>query len=735
MSRQGSPVTLDRDGRGSSCPSPQVNSSIQNWLENLGLSEYIVLFRQYRTLEDILNWSEVDIRDLGVRNGGHRARMISSLVMIRESSARRMRTRLQDIGTFEKSPSHAAVSSNHRPSYNTVPYNRGSSFQNLTDYSAQPGTSHAENLAINPWYHGGISRQVAEHLVSGDGKFLVRDSFTQRGDFVLTACWRGAPLHFVVNRITLPGQAKVMYHFEEEPFDSVTNLIQYYVHNGKPVTATSGTVISIPVIRSGFFPTADNMNRGEVLATSGENGTMKRRTGSVPLLNFDDDEPEEAQVMAMVSVEKRHGSLPSIGKHALSLIEITEKNTETSPQSFNDRGSSGDVHKSLESGLATDAGTEQPKENGPPKPSRVPTVKRRLTERPLVVKRNQALYEDDGKDYSDYDQVKSSPGLKMNCNLIDTVISNSGSVLGNGQSSYFDDLARYENSLLLVENRPLDAAAFAVIKTLILQGDAVLLARHLTAIDLDLVRVTGSLDFGYGVTSGLELMTLPQGRYLRQDIIERHFSLRLFVSVTILHCVNTTERLNTMNRWIQVAHELLNCFGNLFGFSAVMEGLLAEQVQRLEKSWLAFDQNHPTSSSLFCAQLRNFLKGLNDATSILPLQNITVPHILPLAELLDDAGAMSMTPSGKPKFDLESLLAHLDAARIFAEQCETYRKCAENLLAESNLDKSLVDFLCPRTHMKFLWGSKGIRASQVERLGKFEKVLTALSEKVEPRSR
>lgn len=729
MAWHGSPVAQDRDGRGSSGAVLQANSSVQSWLENLGLAEYIERFRQYRTLEDILNWSEIDIRDLGVRNGGHRARMISSLVMIRESSARRMRPRVQDI----------AVSTSQRPSYSTLPSNKVSSSQHLADSSAQfsnNGMTCTENLTVNPWYHGGISRQEAESLVPGDGKFLVRDSFTQRGDFVLTTCWKGIPLHFVINRVTVPGQAKVMYHFEEEPFNTVTDLIQYYVQNNKPITSSSGAVISVPVVRHGFSPLADVGNYDEMPVTSGDTGAMKRRTGSVPLLNFDDDEPKETKVLSTASTEKWHGSLPSIGKNELSLFEMTEKGPELPPPNSNGRGISSGVPPSPELRMATIADKERPRESGPPKPSRFPTVKKRLSERPLVVRRNQALYEDDGKDYSDYFQVRSSPGHKANCNRpdIDTVMSNLGSVDGNGTDSYFNNLANYENSLLSVENKPLDPSAFAAIKTLVLQGDAVLLARHLTTIDLDLVRVAGSFDFGYGVTSGLELMTLPQGHHLREDVIERHFSLRLFVSVTILHCTNSVERLDTINRWVQVAHELLNCFGNLFGFSAVMEGLLAEQVQRLEKSWLSFDQYYPTSKSLFRTQLCNFLKGLNDeATTILPLQNITVPHILPLAELLEDTGTMLLNSSGKPKFHLESLLAHLDAARMFAEQCDVYRKSAESLLAESSLERSFVDLLSPQTHMKFLWGSKGIHVSLLERIGKFEKVLTALSEKVEPR--
>ena len=38
--------------------------------------------------QDLLLLSEADIRELGVRNGAHRARLVSSLVMLREAQQR-----------------------------------------------------------------------------------------------------------------------------------------------------------------------------------------------------------------------------------------------------------------------------------------------------------------------------------------------------------------------------------------------------------------------------------------------------------------------------------------------------------------------------------------------------------------------------------------------------------------------------------------------------------------------
>lgn len=413
------------------------------------------------------------------------------------------------------------------------------------------------NLTMQQWYHARISRIEAEGLVSQEGMFLIRDSFTQPGDYVLTACWKGMPLHFVVNKIAVPGQPKGMYRFEEESFETVTQLIQYYVRSHKPVTASSGAVISIPVLRNGPLPSQPDemLSHSQVLPSveDPQKDSMRhKRTGSQPLLTVDTTEQKDE----VRRHDIRHGSLPSIGKNVLSAIEITDANVQPTPVLSHQRSDSEPCLSPISrtfpqevKEVSVPVTKDRAKESGPPKPSRVPTVKKRAMEKPLIVKRNLSLYEDDGKDYSDYDQVKSSPGCQSpdERSLRDVMakpdsssvgmfenLANSNGVLQNldwlntlvstglrSLKSYFEEIYSYENILLTVENRPLDPLAFATMKSLILQKDAVLLARHLTVIDLELVKITGSHDFGFGVTSGLELITLPQGHFLRQDIIER----------------------------------------------------------------------------------------------------------------------------------------------------------------------------------------------------------------------
>lgn len=56
---------------------------IREWLQRLDLLDYEENFKKYLGVEDLISFSESDIKDLGVKNSSHRARMISSLVALK----------------------------------------------------------------------------------------------------------------------------------------------------------------------------------------------------------------------------------------------------------------------------------------------------------------------------------------------------------------------------------------------------------------------------------------------------------------------------------------------------------------------------------------------------------------------------------------------------------------------------------------------------------------------------
>ncbi|XP_048338371.1 SHC-transforming protein 2-like, partial [Sphaerodactylus townsendi] len=55
-----------------------------------------------------------------------------------------------------------------------------------------------DQLKQEPWYHGKMSRRDAEKLLQMDGDFLVRDSITNPGQYVLTGMHNGQPKHLLL---------------------------------------------------------------------------------------------------------------------------------------------------------------------------------------------------------------------------------------------------------------------------------------------------------------------------------------------------------------------------------------------------------------------------------------------------------------------------------------------------------------------------------------------------------
>lgn len=56
---------------------------IRDWLKRLEMLDYENNFEKFAGVEDLISFSESDIKDLGVKNSAHRARMISSLVALK----------------------------------------------------------------------------------------------------------------------------------------------------------------------------------------------------------------------------------------------------------------------------------------------------------------------------------------------------------------------------------------------------------------------------------------------------------------------------------------------------------------------------------------------------------------------------------------------------------------------------------------------------------------------------
>ena len=60
------------------------------------------------------------------------------------------------------------------------------------------------DLSSEAWYHGRISRPDAEKVLDSvgpiDGAYLVRDSLSTTGEYVLSICYQGNKYHYLISR-------------------------------------------------------------------------------------------------------------------------------------------------------------------------------------------------------------------------------------------------------------------------------------------------------------------------------------------------------------------------------------------------------------------------------------------------------------------------------------------------------------------------------------------------------
>ncbi|KAG5856437.1 hypothetical protein ANANG_G00007950 [Anguilla anguilla] len=133
-------------------------------------------------------------------------------------------------------PAAAANGSAHRDAFDMKPFDDA-----LSGAAAPP---MAEQLQSEPWFHGSLSRRQAERLLTRDGDFLVRESGTTPGQYVLTGQQGGQPKHLLL--VDPEGVVRTKDH----RFESVSHLISYHMDNRLPiVSAGSEVCLQQPVER------------------------------------------------------------------------------------------------------------------------------------------------------------------------------------------------------------------------------------------------------------------------------------------------------------------------------------------------------------------------------------------------------------------------------------------------------------------------------------------------------
>ncbi|RXN05468.1 SHC-transforming 1 isoform X1 [Labeo rohita] len=121
-------------------------------------------------------------------------------------------------------PTAAASNGNaHRDAFDMKP------FDAALGVSGAVAPPLAEQLQNEPWFHGPLSRRQAERLLTKDGDFLVRESGTTPGQYVLTGQQGGQPKHLLL--VDPEGVVRTKDH----RFESVSHLISYHMDNRLPI--------------------------------------------------------------------------------------------------------------------------------------------------------------------------------------------------------------------------------------------------------------------------------------------------------------------------------------------------------------------------------------------------------------------------------------------------------------------------------------------------------------------
>ncbi|XP_028616254.1 breast cancer anti-estrogen resistance protein 3 isoform X1 [Grammomys surdaster] len=674
----------------------------------------------------------------------------------------------------------------------------------------------SEDLRSHAWYHGRIPRQVSENLVQRDGDFLVRDSLSSPGNFVLTCQWKNLAQHFKINRTVLrlsEAYSRVQYQFEMESFDSIPGLVRCYVGNRRPISQQSGAIIFQPINRTvplwcleERYGTSPGRGREGSLAEgrpdvvkrlSLTTGSLQAREHSLPRGNLLRNKEKSGSQPACLDHVQDRKALTLKAHQSESHLPIGCKLPPQSPSMDTSpcpnspvfrTGSEPTLSPALVRRFSSDARAGEALRGSdsqlcpkpPPKPCKVPLLKVPSSPSPWL--------------NSEANYCELNPAFGVGCDrgarlpsqahdsheMLLTAKQNGASgprnsginyliLDGDDQARHWDPLAAqtaegqedktefvpplmetvssfrpndFESKLLPPENKPLETAMLKHAKELFTNHDARVIAKHMLSVDCKVARileVSEDMKRTMGVSSGLELITLPHGRQLRLDIIERHNTMAIGIAVDILGCTGTLEnRAGTLNKIIQVAVELKDTMGDLYSFSAIMKALEMPQITRLEKTWTALRHHYTQTAILYEKQLKPFSKILHEGreSAYVPASSVSVPLLMPLVTLME---RQAVTFEGTDMWEkndesCEILLNHLATARFTAEASESYRMNAERILADFQPDEEMTEILKTEFQMRLLWGSKGAEVNQNERYDKFNQILTALSRKLEPPS-
>lgn len=87
------------------------------------------------------------------------------------------------------------------------------------------------------------------------------------------------------------------------------------------------------------------------------------------------------------------------------------------------------------------------------------------------------------------------------------------------------------------------------------------------------------------------------------------------------------------------------------------------------------------------------------------------------------------------EFDFNASAAHLEAARMFPNQLDLFKRNARTVVQEMSslgptLDPTLLELFRTEFHINFLWGERGALTTPNQRFSRLTDILTAMANKL-----
>ncbi|XP_076822388.1 breast cancer anti-estrogen resistance protein 3 homolog [Clavelina lepadiformis] len=614
------------------------------------------------------------------------------------------------------------------------------------------------------WYHGRLPRNIAEELLRQDGDFLVRESLSNAGENVLTMMWQDTVLHFKINKVILQPSAsysKLQYGFERDSFDSIPALIMFHIGSSAPISDVSGAIIKRPVNRKLPLSYSDSQHsklEANVLGNKSisESIVANQRNNPFPVLENQQSfmsrplSQVELNVINHSKVVDRVGSDPLLNT-AKRISSETDDTLGALPK----------IKKSSQQNSVAVV---------PPKPSRVPSFRRpvirhaehnppenlqynSLKNSRVNMSVSEGMVSPRSKAFPDARNVGATTSPRSVTSLLGASNEAHPQTSPLSKTSVFKPLL-YSSSLLPDQNKPVEGPIMLEIKNFLVGNDPFKLARHMTAIDCEICKINDL---------GLEELLLPNGGQLRKDIMERYQCLSFWVALCVLRSgVNLQEKVDVLNVFIQVANELVHSVGNLFGFSAIMHGLMCPQLSALSELWDTLQKRYTNNAVTLHKKLYPLMRMLDEGKAQFNLELVCIPHLLPVLRYLENPltgiphsspsklSNFSQSPSSKVETDytlkpsvdnalwwqnlpddsFDTLLAQLSLAREIMKSCLIFRKNSTNKLRDVDKKMKFHEMFTTDFQLRLMWGYKGVDSPKKERYEKFDKVITLMAKRI-----